>query len=146
MKESAEDMRRSAADRAKEMRGARRTTIGTAFGALLAILLAAGSSIWYIGHLDERDKQQYNRQEADTTAIKSQVADIQTKVTKLPTSEQITNLTSEVRRANNRTPELHDGWFFAKNLSARRRFCRQQSRTELDLLPPTVRSACTALR
>jgi phage shock protein A len=158
LKDSADNLRQEEAgraqarsqakiDRAKEMRGARRTTVSTAVGALLVLVLAAGSSVWYIGHLDERDKQQNDRQDAATTALKTQVGTIETKINKLPTSEQITSLTKEVRLATSEPANSdHEGWFFVKSQSSQRRFCREQRPTQLKLLPPSVLSACRVLR
>lgn len=147
LKNSAAQMREAEVSRAKEMRGARRTTVGTAVGALLVLVLAALSAVWYIGQLDERDKQQNTQQDAATKAIKTQVSNLETKVNELPTSEQITSLTTEVRKATSQPagPD-HDGWFFVMTQTSQRRFCREQSRRQLALLPPSVQSACRALR
>jgi hypothetical protein len=158
LKDSADEMRQAAATRAKErtkasagrakeMRGARRTTVGTIVAALLVLILAAFSSVWYIGHLDERDKQQNTRQDAATTALKTQVGTIETKISKLPTSKQITDLTKEVRNATSvESGPDHDGWFFVRSQGSQRRFCREQNPRQLTLLPPSVQSACRVLR
>jgi hypothetical protein len=157
LKDSADELRQEEIDRAqarsqaklaraKELRGARRTTFGTAVAALLVIVLAAFSSVWYIGHLDERDKQQNDRQDAATKALKTQVGTIETKINKLPTSEQITSLTKEVRNATSvESGPDHDGWFFVRSQGAQRRFCREQNPRQLTLLPPSVQSACRVL-
>jgi hypothetical protein len=147
LKDSAENMSQALVDRSKEMRGARRATVGTTVGALLVVVLAAFSSVWYIGHLDERDKQQYTRQDTATKALKTQVGTIETKINSLPTSEQFTALTDEMRNATSEPsgPD-HDGWFFVMSQGAQRRFCREQSTRRLGLLPPSVQSACRTLR